>query len=227
MNSWSKFEIFRQVEPNIIEFIRENSSILEASKDRAIFREKEKFDGIYIGIEGKFSIEKVNYLGEKKVIFILGKADILNEFIKKEMESSISCISLTKTKYLFIHRNIILQALKRSNTLMINFMEYEEKKLYKLYRQLGNTVGAIRGDKRLATKLWKLSKDFGTTEEKGIAIDIPLTVTYMSELTGAKRETVSRQLKKLVDKGLIVQNGVNILVVSREKLREYIFSNEK
>ncbi len=227
MHRFHNFEIFKDVEEEILNFIIDNSNVVAASKDSVIFREKENFEGLYIGVEGRFSIEKINYLGEKKVIFILGKGDLLNEFIKKGIESSTSCISLTKTKYLFIHRNIMIEAMKKSSQLMFNFMEYEENKIHKMYRQLRNTVGSITGDKRLATKLWKLSKDYGTETESGITIDIPLTVTYMSELTGAKRETVSRQLKKLVEKDLIVQSGPKITVLSREKLREYIFSNDK
>ena len=75
--------------------------------------------------------------------------------------------------------------------------------------------------KSLAAKLWKLSKDYGKTVEEGTLIDLALSVTYLSEMFGIPRETISRALKILVKEGLIIQRNKRIIVVDKENLSKY------
>ncbi|MEI0702294.1 helix-turn-helix domain-containing protein [Brachyspira intermedia] len=54
-------------------------------------------------------------------------------------------------------------------------------------------------------------------------INIPLTVTYISEMIGSRRETVSRQIKKLSDLSLIEFKDNFIFIKDIEKLRNYFY----
>ena len=52
-------------------------------------------------------------------------------------------------------------------------------------------------------------------------IDVPLTVSYLSQLLGAQRETVSRALKKLVEADLVQYERKKIKIKSPEALGNY------
>ncbi len=72
-------------------------------------------------------------------------------------------------------------------------------KIRRMYRQLKNTV-PLKVEKRVAAKLWKLAKDYGEYGKNGEVIKVNITVTYLSEMLGSSRETISRALKELKNK---------------------------
>jgi len=79
----------------------------------------------------------------------------------------------------------------------------------------------LNGEKRVAAKLLKLSWDHGVEDEDGVRIDMNLTVTYLAEMLGSKRETVSRQVKKLNEQGLIMVKKNKFIIPDQEKLSKY------
>lgn len=73
----------------------------------------------------------------------------------------------------------------------------------------------------MAAKLLKLSWDHGMEDENGVRIDMNLTVTYLAEMLGSKRETVSRQVKSLVEQGLVMVKNNKYIIPDQEKLSKY------
>ena len=97
-------------------------------------------------------------------------------------------------------------------------------KVRRLYRQAKNSI-PIKVEKRVAAKLWKLSKDYGIEIEEGTLIDLNITVTYLADMFGAPRETISRSLKILKNEGLIINKNKKIIVPDREKLVKFFKEN--
>jgi len=84
-----------------------------------------------------------------------------------------------------------------------------------------NTPSSVRGDKRIAAKLWRLSRDFGVPYERGTKINFDLTITYLAGMSGLKRETVSRHLKLLSDRHLVIAGKNTFIIPDRGKLKRY------
>ena len=103
-------------------------------------------------------------------------------------------------------------------------LHYQERKLWRLEHQLKNTVGSIYLERKLASKLWKLARDFGIETPNGILIDMNLSITFLSDLLGAPRETTSRVCRKLTDFGLIRIEKKKIYITDREKIA-YFYKN--
>ena len=78
-------------------------------------------------------------------------------------------------------------------------------------------------DKRVAAKLWKLSKDYGVETEEGILIDVKISITYLADMLGSSRETISRAVKEL-EKMDMVRIQHRKFIVNREKLNQYFKS---
>ena len=106
-------------------------------------------------------------------------------------------------------------------TLSKNIISSLAMKVRRMYRQLKNASGIIRMEKKLAAKLWKLSKDYGVPCDNGVIINMNISITYLADLLGAKRETVSRSLKILSNENLIKYENKKIKVISPEKLAEF------
>ena len=94
-------------------------------------------------------------------------------------------------------------------------------KTRRMYRQLKNTPPSIKIEKKLAAKIYKLGRDYGVETEEGIVIKMNLTVTYLADLLGSQRETVSRALKILQDKKLISYKDKIILIYDLNKISEF------
>lgn len=98
------------------------------------------------------------------------------------------------------------------------------KKIRSLYRQLKNTVPK-KIDRKVAAKLWKLSKDYGVEVESGTMIDLKISVTYLADMLGSPRETISRAMNVFKRENLIHYEDKKIIVDS-EKLAKYFRSRD-
>ena len=102
-------------------------------------------------------------------------------------------------------------------TIIINSLSI---KVRRMYRQIKNTT-PIKVEKRVAAKLWKLAKDYGVEVKEGTLIDLKISVTYLADMFGTHRETISRALKILQDKNLIICKSKQIIVINKDKLSEF------
>lgn len=214
-------EIFNNVCEETIEIILEQGEIRKYSKDTIIFYDKEDVSDIYIVISGTVSLYKLNENGQKKVIFILGEGKVVNEVIIKELPASINCRAFEDAELLKINKNKLLEIMKYDFELCKNIIISLSMKTRRMYRQLKNTPPSIKIEKKLAAKIYKLGRDYGVETEEGIVIKMNLTVTYLADLLGSQRETVSRALKILQDKKLISYKDKIILIYDLNKISEF------
>ena len=56
----------------------------------------------------------------------------------------------------------------------------------------------------------------------GVEIDFDLSISFLAEMVGAKRETVSRQVKALTNRGLIEVHKKRFFIKDRERLKNFI-----
>ncbi|MBR1623233.1 MAG: winged helix-turn-helix domain-containing protein, partial [Pseudobutyrivibrio sp.] len=94
------------------------------------------------------------------------------------------------------------------------------RKTRRLYHQIGNTNGTYPLEKRLAVKIWKLARDYGKNSEEGVDIPFETTVTFLANMLGAKRETISRIISQLKKDGIIIHRNGFLTVPDMAKLRE-------
>lgn len=100
-------------------------------------------------------------------------------------------------------------------------MNMLSKRVRRLYRQLKNATSTTRIEKKLAAKIWKFGKDYGIPHEKGILINFPITVTALAELLGSYHETVSRALKILIEKELVIYQSKYLIIPNPKALADF------
>lgn len=215
-----ELEIFNDAKESSVKEICEVGEIRCYIKGKHIFRDKENIEDVYIVHKGKVALYKLNEYGQKKVVFILGKGSFINEVILDYQSTSINCEAFENCEILSIKKSKIEELMEKDfsiTTLVVNSLA---KKTRRMYRQLKNST-SLKIEKKVAAKLWKLSKDYGREIEEGTLIDLTLSVTYLSEMFGTPRETISRALKILVNEGLILQKNKKIIVIDKDNLSKY------
>ncbi|AKL94274.1 transcriptional regulator Crp/Fnr family [Clostridium aceticum] len=213
-------ELFKDLDKECIEFLSSSSFKTKLKKGEILFYEKDIVNNIYIVLKGKLTIFRLSEIGQKRVIYILDKGQILNEVILDNLPASANCEAFEDSWVLGIHKESFLKVMAMDFRFTERVVHSMNKKIRRLYRQLKNTI-SIKVDKKLAAKLWKLSKDYGIEVEEGILIDLDISVTYLADMLGSTRETVSRCLNTLKREGFIKYKNKKIVVKDRKQLSIY------
>lgn len=217
INIFKELGLFDKVNNETLSRLNDICYIRELKKNEHLFRDKEIINSIYIVKSGKVALYKQSESAQKKVIFILGKESIINEIIIDDLPSSINCEAFENAEIICFDRIKFIDIMKDDFELYKIIINSLAIKVRRLYRQSKNSI-PIKVEKRVAAKLWKLSRDYGREVEEGTLIDLSITITYLADMFGAPRETISRALKILDNKGLIINKNKKIIIPDREKL---------
>lgn len=194
-------------------------------KGSHLFRDKEKVNKIYIVYSGKVSLYKLNESAQKKIVFILGENSVINAVVLDDLPASINCEVFENAEILAFDKYRFEELMKNDFELTKIIISSLTIKVRRAYRQLKNST-PIKVEKRVAAKLWKLSKDYGVKLQEGTLIDLNISITYLADMFGTPRETISRAIKLLQQKELIIYENKRIIVKDREKLSNFFKGNE-
>lgn len=113
--------------------------------------------------------------------------------------------------FLKSHPDVVFDLMKRIYTGLDGlFMRME-------YMMSGNA------ESKLITELLIYARRFGQKTDRGIVVDLKLTQKDLAALSGIARETVSRLIKSLHEKGLVSLNSQNLEIKDLDKLQELLF----
>lgn len=214
-------EVFRGLNDKTYESILECSEFKRYSQGDIIFQDKQEVSTLYVVISGTVSLFKTNENGQRKVIFILGKGEMINEVIIQDLPSSINCEVFEEGEILCIHKDDIIRLMREDFELCKNIIVSLSRKTRRMYRQLKNTPPSVKIEKKLAAKLYKMGKDYGIEYNGGTLINMTITVTYIADLLGSRRETISRALKALQKEKLIFYKDKKIFIFSMDELSHF------
>lgn len=221
MNNLAKIEIFNNISMNSLNKLMILGEFKQYKAGSHIFRDKDEVKSLYIVLNGKVALYKLNEFGNKRVIFILDKGKMINEVIIQDLYASINCEVFEDAEIIKYDKQDFLNIMEEDFNLTKNVICSLSLKTRRMYRQLKNSTGIIKMEKRIAAKIWKLSKDYGIECDEGILINMNISVTYLADLLGAKRETISRGLKILHDEKLINYKDKRIVIINQKKLSEF------
>lgn len=186
-----------------------------------LFGDKEKVNNFYAVIDGSVSLFKINTGGQKRGFFILGKGKCVNEAGMMDYSSAVWAQVFENAVIFCCSKQDLYRIMQEDFVLVKNMMDEMSMKIRRLYRQLNNSVPGIKIEKKLAAKIWKLCKDHGTVCPEGTVITVPISITYLADLLGSSRETVSRAMKILVQNGYLTCNDKKIIVKNPEELARF------
>ncbi|MCL5433221.1 MAG: Crp/Fnr family transcriptional regulator [Patescibacteria group bacterium] len=131
---------------------------------------------------------------------------------------------------LFFESMTDVEVLRAPKEEFIKFIKSEPEILFDLTRRLLIGLDGILsrmdylllGDahNRVTSTILSLVERFGLKGEDGIILGVPLTHKDISNLAGLTRETTSIELKKLSDKGIIINKNQQLIVKNIAKLKE-------
>jgi CRP-like cAMP-binding protein len=220
-NALMTISVTARASSNSLALIEKNAEIKRFKKGEFIFLDKDDSPMLFGVIEGTAAIFKLSTAGEKRGIFIFGPGNLLNEDSLYGGRVPVNAEALRNSDILCIKASVFEAACAKDPELSKAVLQSVSMKVRRLYHLMKNTSNNLRGDRRIAAKLWKLSRDHGVQTAQGVAINFDLTITALAEFLGSQRETVSRQVKTLTDSGLLIVKNSRFIIPNRDKLLEF------
>lgn len=208
----SQLEIFDGLQPKTMEKLIKCGTIMDVHKGELLMRAREAVEFVYIQVTGKSVIYNLTHDGKRKILFIFGGGTLLNEHVLNDHVAATYCEAMEKSKVLLFPTQDFVAIMKEDFELVSRIFGAQERKIWRLSHQLKNTTSSIYLERKLAAKLWKLSRDFGKETEEGIEIDINMTITFLADMLGVPRETTSRVCSTLTEAGLIAIKKKRIII---------------
>lgn len=214
----NQMKLFENVAPKTIELLMRHGSITEVPKGTFLIRARENVSSVFFQLSGKSVIYNLTHFGKRKILFIMGEGELLNEHVFNNYTPAMYCETIDRSVIFSIPSSEFTRIMALDFELTKNILEAQEKKIWRLSHQLKNTMSSIYLERKLAAKFWKLARDFGIQTEEGIEIDFNMTITFLADMLGVPRETASRVCSSLVENGLIKVNKKRITIVDTDKM---------
>ncbi|WP_310605550.1 Crp/Fnr family transcriptional regulator [Anaerosporobacter sp.] len=224
-NAINQCNILKQANPPTMTKLVSYGLLRKYKAKELIFMERQEVDRIYFLVSGHTAIYRTNKKLERRIIYIQGVGMMLNEVILQEEIASASCMALDEVEILSYSRKQMFEMMQNDFELTRAVMESMAIKIRRMYRQFANASNALHLERQIASKLWKLARDYGihqedaNDEEERIRIDFDMTISFLADMVGSKRETVSRVIKKLSDLGVVAYQRNRFEITSMKKLR--------
>lgn len=220
-NPLLELTFFDGVALETLEYLWKAGKVHEYAKGEILIRGKEPVAHVYIQMSGKSIQYNLTHQGNRKILFVFGRGTLLNEHIFNHRLISIYCETLEKSEIFVIPVAEFIKQMAADFKLTENVLEAQERKMWRLSHQLKNTMSSVYLERKLASKLWKLSRDFGIDVEEGREIDINMTITFLADMLGVPRETTSRVCSTLVEYNLIKVKKKRIIIINADKLSAF------
>ena len=210
------------ISPEAGEYLLKSGTMIQRKRGERIFEEKEEGSPLYFLLEGYASLYRSSRYGEDRILMVCATGDLLNESSIEGTRTPAAAEALSDVKLLSVDRETFAAMLEGNFALMQAVCRSLSVKASRLYHQLGNANGTYPLEKRLAARLLRLSKEYGSDTREGRRIGFKVTVSFLANLLGAKRESVSRYMSGLKKKGYIRHEEGMLTVTDPEGLRAFL-----
>ena len=176
-------------------------------------------DSLYVLIDGQVKVVLIGEDGREVILSVLGAGAVFGEMSLLDDEPrSAHVISMTPCNVLTLHRLAFRERLYASPDLCMAVLAGLSKRLRRADERI-RALSLLDVNGRVAHLLLQQAADAGSD-----AFPRRLTHQTMAELIGASRETVSRTLRHLEERGVVAINRRQVTILDRAALEAAVRS---
>ncbi len=188
-------------------------------KGSIILLEEETGAALFVIIEGKVKIVRMDDDGREVILSILGVSDFFGEMaILDGLTRSASVVATAKSELFMIHRGDFLRLLADYPKVSIALMKELTGRLRKADSQI-KSLSLKDASGRVANVILQLADEIGMFRKGRVEIDeLPLQQD-LANMAGTSRETISRMIHKYIRKGHLQLQGNKLIIVDYESFK--------
>jgi CRP/FNR family transcriptional regulator, cyclic AMP receptor protein len=205
--------LFSQLLPADLQRVVEVARERTYPKNSVILFEDDPGDALYVVGQGQTKVVLIGEDGREVILSVLGQGEFFGEMALIDDEPrSAHVIAMEDSTLIVIRREDFQGILRQSPGIALALLRELSRRLRRVDEKVGSLV-LLDVNGRVAQLLLELAD-----EEGGERITRRLTHHTIAQMIGSSRETVSRTMRELVDKGLIEVSRKDILIRDRGAL---------
>jgi len=193
--------------------------------ESVLFPEGSEGDALFILREGFVKLLHVSEKGTETILHILREGEMFGELILSGLPRPFTAVAITEVCVDILSRDDLREALLEVPDFALGFLALLSRRMGRVERDFARLLTEWAYH-RLARELLHLAGDLGEKTPLGTRISLRLTHEDLANLIGTSRETVTNQLKRFEEMGLLHREGRRI-VIHPERLRDYIRTREE
>jgi len=209
--------LFADLKDEAIEKILELIQKRNYKKNNMILMEEDFGDTLFILSRGSVKITRLSDEGREVILSILGEGDFFGEMSIFDGESrSANVIALEDSEVLILKRGDFLDLLEKHPKIAIVLLQELAMRLRKSDQQIEG-LSLSDAENRIAMTLIRLAEELGVIKMGEVVIENLPYQQDIANMAGTSRETVSRMLKLLEEKGFVRKQGRRLTIPSYEE----------
>ena len=211
--------IFSELSDNDLLRIARASTKQLYRKDNMILIEEEIGSTMFVILNGRVKISRISDDGREVILSILGEGDFFGEMSILDGETrSANVVTLEDSEILVIRREDFLQMLHDFPQIAINLLKELAHRLRKSDSQI-KSLSLQNATGKVASTLLRIADDSGKIHLGQVEIPKLPPQQDLANMAGTSRETISRVIKSLSEKGYCKKMGSKLIIMDYERFR--------
>jgi len=208
-----KVPLFGQLAPSDLERVVEISRERTYPRNSVILFEDDPGDALYVVAEGQVKVVLIGEDGREVILSVMGEGEFFGEMALVDDEPrSAHVIAMEDSTLLVLRREDFQGILTQTPRIALALMRELSRRLRRVDEKVGSLV-LLDVNGRVAQLLLDLADEAGSER-----ITRRLTHHTIAQMIGSSRETVSRTMRELVEKGYIEVSRREIVIRDRAAL---------
>ncbi len=208
-----KVPLFSQLAPSDLERVSEISRERAYPRNSVILFEDDPGDALYVVAQGQVKVVLIGEDGREVILSVMGEGEFFGEMALVDDEPrSAHVIAMEDSTLLVLRREDFQGILKQTPGIALALLRELSRRLRRVDEKVGSLV-LLDVNGRVAQLLLELADEAGSER-----ITRRLTHHTIAQMIGSSRETVSRTMRELVDKGYIEVSRREIVIRDRTAL---------
>lgn len=192
---------FSTLSDHELEMVAKIAHVKTFNKGYMVFEEGEKRDTLYIVLKGRVKVSLFDEDGREYILDIIGKDGFFGELsLFEELSGFANVMTLEQSDLLIIRRNDFLKLLMDNRDFSMTMIKELSKRLRAANEKL-KSFAFLGVEGRILKYLMDIGEKTGVKIKDRIIIENGPTQVEIASACGCSRETVSRMVKSLVEKG--------------------------
>ncbi len=208
-----KVPLFGQLAPSDLERVVEISRERTYPRNSVILFEDDPGDALYVVAEGQVKVVLIGEDGREVILSVMGEGEFFGEMALVDDEPrSAHVIAMEDSTLLVLRREDFQGILTQTPGIALALLRELSRRLRRVDEKVGSLV-LLDVNGRVAQLLLDLADEAGSER-----ITRRLTHHTIAQMIGSSRETVSRTMRELVEKGYIEVSRREIVIRDRAAL---------
>ena len=211
--------IFSDLSAKVLDELLSRMTKRSYQKNNMILMEDEFGDTFFIIASGSIKITRVSEDGREVILAMLGEGEFFGEMSLLDGETrSANAIAIEESDVLILKRHDFLLFLERFPRIAISLLTEMAGRIRKSDQQI-ESLSLSDAEHRIGITLIRMAEELGTIRQGKVEISNLPYQQDIANMAGTSRETVSRMIKILEDKGFIKRSGHSLSILDYSQFK--------